>query len=59
MLKIGKLLVLVYLNLFCFKVISCFYVEWFFINLINLYVIYVIIGIMVLENSIWDVNNLF
>lgn len=59
MLKIGKLLVLVYLNLFCFKVISCFYIKLFFINLINLYVLYVIIGIKVLENSIWDVNNLF
>lgn len=59
MLKIGKLLVLVYLNLFCFKVISWFYIKLFFINFINLYVIYVIIGIMVLENSIWDVNNLF
>lgn len=56
MLKIGKLLVLVYLNLFCFKVISCFYIKLFFINLINLYVI---IGIKVLENSIWNVNNLF
>lgn len=59
MLKIGKLLVLVYLNLFCFKVISCFYVELFFINLINLYVIRVINGIKVLKNSIWDINNLF